>query len=625
MASRGLHASASLLFLLAACGPAERLAGLDRRRGAGAAPAKAPATAATTAASTGAGTVPPRGPLAERARRFEEAMAAHHAPDGLVLDLRLDATGGVAGYDGYGDAAIWTGTWAGVEALRWRATGDPDALAAMERALWALHHLHAITGVPGLITRGFGEPRFLSGGLPGQGPYARWNYETGDLSRDQYSGWFYGVGLAWEVIADPALRAALREDARAIAYNLMMNDLALRGSFAGAPFHHFDLDPDNLFADEITPQAWATVDDFPLNVLARSVPYSPALAQRLLTLRGPPVRGGEALRALMFFTVAEHVTSDPAIAAYRRHVLLGSKDLLGHAERNLTLFEDAVRGRNLPAVRAALAGLADVLAQLLDFWLQARGQHAAVRALAGPLAQGLSRWLGDVALRLVAWLNDPTRQAERDAVLADLRLLADVLDLVGLPDPARTLRGLVTTYGAHLHPAGLVDLAHQMRSYVGLNLSLLALATSCHLETDPALRSAYGRMLDRVQGDVASEGNAWADAIQAGWGARPWPGAAASVRLALATYPDDRHPVVIDNSALPYVVPSPWIDRFGRGGNHAVGHFGLDRRERHRFVWQEHPRKIRGGANQPLVEVAPLGYLAAYWTARYHGILGAAD
>ena len=143
------------------------------------------------------------------------------------------------------------------------------------------------------------------------------------MSRDQYTGWFYGVALSWDLIQDAQLRDALREDVRAIANNLMKNDLALTAAFAGPAKVHFNLNPDVLIDEPITAQSWAQMDDFPLNLIAKSTPYSPALAAQIQTIKFPAMRGGEALRA-MISSPWRSASPGTLPCPYRRDVLLAN-------------------------------------------------------------------------------------------------------------------------------------------------------------------------------------------------------------------------------------------------------------------------------------------------------------
>ncbi len=72
---------------------------------------------------------------------------------------------------------------------------------------------------------------------------------------------------------------------------------------------------------------------------------------------------------------------------------------------------------------------------------------------------------------------------------------------------------------------------------------------------------------------------------------------------------------------LPGVVVSRWPDRFGRGGNHAIDPFPVDRRSAHHWIWQEHPCTIRSGSNSSAEDRSGGGFLLPYWLGRRAGLI----
>lgn len=118
----------------------------------------------------------------------------------------------------YGDSAIWTGHFLGSQALRYHETGDPDALAAVRKALTGLGDLLDVYGGTGLLAR-YAAPisshvgQYITsrpGGyrqatLHGQ----TWVAEDKDnnISRDQHCGAFFGFSLTYDLVADPTIKA----------------------------------------------------------------------------------------------------------------------------------------------------------------------------------------------------------------------------------------------------------------------------------------------------------------------------------------------------------------------------------------------------------------------------------
>jgi hypothetical protein len=122
----------------------------------------------------------------------------------------------VVGYAHAGDAAIWTGHYLAAEAKRFEASGSLDALANARRALDGIQGLVDVTTDamptnPGLLARflwpdiwwygdrmaveegSHGVYRGTAGGVP-----QRW---LGNTSRDQYSGVFFGLAIAYDAFA----------------------------------------------------------------------------------------------------------------------------------------------------------------------------------------------------------------------------------------------------------------------------------------------------------------------------------------------------------------------------------------------------------------------------------------
>ena len=125
----------------------------------------------------------------------------------------------VVGYTQAADNAIWTGHYLAAEAFRFGVTRSPEALANARRALDGITALVDVTGTDVLA-------RFL---IPTSSPYlarileeeARHSAWTttyqgqsytwlGNTSRDQYSGVFFGLGVAYDLIDDEGMRAQIR-------------------------------------------------------------------------------------------------------------------------------------------------------------------------------------------------------------------------------------------------------------------------------------------------------------------------------------------------------------------------------------------------------------------------------
>lgn len=588
--------------------------------------------ASTAAGSTtpGAATPSGSGPLAQKAEAFEQVMGAQHLGLGQVQDARIDpATGAVIRMGGAPSRCLWTGVYAGAQAMRYRATNDPRSLARLEQALWTLHDLHEITGYPGAVARGFDDPAIETNGWPASGRFAGLAYNKGHTSRDQYAGWFYGIAQGFDHVQDPALRQALQDDVRAVCDLLMANDLKLKTPWGpqGTVETFFSLRPDDFYQDQITPQTWATVDDFPFNLITKSVPYSQPLADAIKQARIPPVRAGEALRAVFFFTVAEHVTGDPRYGVYKRDLLF-NRGYLQVIEDYGTILDDIFHGRNLVVVERALRQLFGAIGQIGAAYLQATGKSALVTQLLVPLASSaLGNWLAQVVTDLLDWIHNPGNQGTLQRIVQHAQVAALILNVAGQQQASQKLTQALQQYGPYLNHQGLIDFARTVRSHLGTNLTTLPMAAMIRIEPDAQVVARYRGILDRGWYYVQGDHNPIVNLVHAANGNVPGANDVPHSIEALRRFPVDLSYREVDNSNWPGLVVSPWPDRMGRVGNHALvpDYFPIDHRAPDVFPWRGHPRQIKGGSNAPNVFAAPLGYLSAYWLARDLGLVGPND
>lgn len=183
---------------------------------------------------------------------IEANILARHLPYGTVLNPILSADGSaVTDYTRCGDSAIWTGHYLAAEAFRYRVTNSPDALTNVRNALEGLSMLMEITGVDVLARCA----------LPANSPYAAsiasqeaanhvyqatrggqpWIW-IGNTSRDQYSGVFFGLGAAWDLVPAREVRSHIRSVATrllnrliATGWNVVMPDLSVSTTFLIRP------------------------------------------------------------------------------------------------------------------------------------------------------------------------------------------------------------------------------------------------------------------------------------------------------------------------------------------------------------------------------------------------------
>lgn len=147
-------------------------------------------------------------------------IQARHLPWGTIVDpFYASATSDtITGYTRCGDSAIWTGNYLAAEAYRYRVTADAAALENARRAVAGLTGLVDVTGT-NLLARcriAIGSP--FANGIhveeAANGVYTNsvagytW---IGNTSRDQYCGVMFGFGVAYNLLPQTEIRAAIRE------------------------------------------------------------------------------------------------------------------------------------------------------------------------------------------------------------------------------------------------------------------------------------------------------------------------------------------------------------------------------------------------------------------------------
>jgi len=165
---------------------------------------------------------------------IDATLQARHIPYGTVLNpiFTQPGTTTIKDYTRCGDSALWTGHYLAAEAFRYKVTGSPAALANLRSALDGLTLLVNITGTDVLARCA----------VPADSPYAAsissqeasngvfhatvngkpWIW-IGNTSRDQYSGVFFGLGTAYDLVSDIAIRASISSLATRMINNLQTN------------------------------------------------------------------------------------------------------------------------------------------------------------------------------------------------------------------------------------------------------------------------------------------------------------------------------------------------------------------------------------------------------------------
>jgi uncharacterized protein (TIGR03437 family) len=145
-------------------------------------------------------------------------IVARHLPFGTILDPIYAGPDSeqIVGYTRCGDSALWTGAWLAAEAFRYNVTRSPDALANVRTAVAGLKALADVTA-DNLLARCM---------APEDSPYAQgiaseeaangiyhappWIW-VGNTSRDQYVGAIFGLGAAYDLVDDAAVKASISD------------------------------------------------------------------------------------------------------------------------------------------------------------------------------------------------------------------------------------------------------------------------------------------------------------------------------------------------------------------------------------------------------------------------------
>ncbi len=179
----------------------------------------------------------PAGSLRLKAQEYDAWHLKWHQPyygGSVHIRFKDDARTEVEAVDGYGDSTIWTGTYLGSQAFRYYVTADPQARSNVIRIVNTLSGHLRVTGAAGYISR-YWAPQDSLGYYGDEwcsqsdrchkvdtGPFAG-DFWWGQTSRDQYTGWFFGMALAYDLLDDEAMRSIIREDVGTVVKTLMKN------------------------------------------------------------------------------------------------------------------------------------------------------------------------------------------------------------------------------------------------------------------------------------------------------------------------------------------------------------------------------------------------------------------
>jgi len=166
---------------------------------------------------------------------ISKVIQQRHLPNGTIIDpiFASASSSEIVSYTRGGDSATWTGHYLAAEAFRYRVTASPDALANVWAALRGLRSLRVVTGTD-LLARCLvpTDWRFASSitheeaghGIHNGTVDGRAYQWVGGTSRDQYTGVFFGLGVAYDMVEDPSVRAFIQTEVTALLNFLLDNN-----------------------------------------------------------------------------------------------------------------------------------------------------------------------------------------------------------------------------------------------------------------------------------------------------------------------------------------------------------------------------------------------------------------
>lgn len=176
------------------------------------------------------------GPLRQKAEAYDDWHNAYHQPfygDSIGVQFSDETYTTIDSYYDWGDSCEFTGVHLGSQAARYHVTKSPAAKANAILVAQALHGNLIVTQTTGFIARYRGrqeDPALYQGDAwcdadPSchhieEGEFAG-DVWWGETSRDMYSGWFFGMALAYDLLDDEDTRAMIRGDVEEVVNTLI--------------------------------------------------------------------------------------------------------------------------------------------------------------------------------------------------------------------------------------------------------------------------------------------------------------------------------------------------------------------------------------------------------------------
>jgi len=173
--------------------------------------------------------------LGAKAGFLDELVVKQHLPDGLLRTVSVDENGDVVKLYNLPSTGLWTAVYLASQALRFAVTGEQAAVENARSAVKGLHHLTAVTGMPGLYGRCYARPDFVYNSDVAGAPtwaestvpgYEGWWFNF-DVSKDTMDGIMFGYAVALELLEDEEILGIIREDVADFVTALVENGLQI--------------------------------------------------------------------------------------------------------------------------------------------------------------------------------------------------------------------------------------------------------------------------------------------------------------------------------------------------------------------------------------------------------------
>ncbi|MCC6277037.1 MAG: hypothetical protein IT289_03865 [Oligoflexia bacterium] len=156
------------------------------------------------------------------ALKISERIERLHIPYGTVVDVQFQSllSDTITGYADTGDSSLFTGLWLAAESFRYAVTKSPEALRLVNKALDGVEALSKISGTDRLARMLYPtdspfvdmirerEERLGIYQTKFQGRDYFW---ISSMTRDQYTGVFFGCGVAFDLVDDPNVKARAKD------------------------------------------------------------------------------------------------------------------------------------------------------------------------------------------------------------------------------------------------------------------------------------------------------------------------------------------------------------------------------------------------------------------------------